>query len=172
MRKSAIILVSAVLGLSLFSAIGASAKHTCPNGGARTAAGSCKNSSSGHVKCGDQGTLPVQAGSVRFYNNAEDGEVEACNDDGAGTTTGRLVVQWDAEKGQARVVLDSTDGQPQPVTGGYIIVQADSNPNRTGIWCSETGGVGDGYDAPRSNPGAEGGNVNNAGEWSECAPGN
>lgn len=172
MRTSAKIFLAAIVAAVALPFAGAAA-HNCEGGHTHTAAGSCKQPSDGTTKCapaGAPGELPASAGSVRLFVNPAEEEIEACNDQGAGTTTGRLIVNGDSQGRFVRVSLDSTEQQPDQVKGGYIIVQAGQDPSQTGVWCSATGGSGDGYSRPRNTPGPEGGNVNNPAGWAQCIP--
>ena len=170
MRKLILIAIVAAVALPF---AGASADKGCNgNGHKHTAAGSCKDTDDHQTVCGDQGQLPASAGSVRVYANqtADGGEVEACNDEGAGITQGRLIVKV-SDDGYARASLDSDKDQEGQVAAGYINVQAGPGAEQTGVWCSATDGpqsTGDGYGRPTNDPGVEGGSTPD--QWAECIP--
>ena len=168
MRNVAKLILTAVVGVTLSSGMAASADCTEEQ---TTAAGSCKDADDGfQTTCGTEGALPVEAGSVQVYANpTEDGgEVEACNDEGAGITQGRLIVKVSSD-GYIRVSLDSDKDQEQQVDAGYINVQLGPDAGSTGVWCAEPGGVGDGYSRPVDSPGDAGGTTPD--QWPDCFPG-
>jgi hypothetical protein len=172
MRSSLKLILASLVVVVAFPFAGASA-HVCSNPHTHAASGSCKETNGAmHCDPDGPGALPLRLGSVTLFVNPDEEEIEACNDEGAGTTTGRLIVNGDSGEGFVRVSLDSTDQQPEQVAGGYIIVQAGGGAEQTGVWCSPTGGAGDGYSQPRNDPGDEGGNLTQPDQWVECAPGN
>ncbi len=170
MRNVAKLILSAVVGVTLLTAAGASADKGCNADHTHTAAGSCKDGDDHQTTCGTEGALPVVGGGVRFYvNPTEDGgEVEACNDEGAGITQGRLVLKVSSD-GYVRISLDSDKDQEQQVEAGYINIQLGPDPDSTGVWCAEPGGAGDGYSRPVDDPGDAGGTTPD--QWPACAPG-
>jgi hypothetical protein len=150
-RRTALFLVLSVSVLVLGGL--ASSQAAC------TLAGSCK-SLTGDITCGTGGT---QTGAFRIYangihtGNMNQTEVEACNDQGAGNSQGRLVVRanHNATNPGARVSLDSDQSQTPPeICCGYINAQAGAQG--TGVWCSEDGAVGDGYSQGWATPGSDG----------------
>ena len=169
MRKAALLLVVAVAMLSGASAM---AHKGCNDGHAHTAAGSCKDSDNWDTTCSDENALPVTAGSIRLYANqtANGGELEACNDEGAGITNGQIVLKADTDDGYVRFTLNSDKDQKPNVSAGYINVQAGPGAEQTGIWCSEKTEDADGYNQPVNDPGTEGGTTPD--QWVECIPNN
>ena len=169
MRRTTMLLALAALVVGLFTSV---ASHAACNDANTTEAGTQKCEPEYSIKCGTEGQTPASAGGVRTYANqtADGGEVEACNDQGAGTTRGALIVKVDTDDRYVRVSLESTKEQEPNVDPGYINVQAGPGAEQTGIWCSKTDGSGTGYSRPKSSPGEEGGTTPD--QWVECIPGN
>jgi hypothetical protein len=168
--RSRSILLLATLCIALFSSLAATAHDGCNANHKHTAAGSCKDSDNWDTSCGEDGAAPVSAGSVRFYGNqtADGAELEACNDEGAGTTHGQIVLRVNTDDQYVRFTLNSDQGQKPNVSAGYINVQAGPGADQTGVWCSSATEDADGYAKPVNDPGTEGGNTPD--KWAECIP--
>lgn len=176
-RRTALLIIG---GLFVASApLGALAHNACPPGddSGHTAAGSCKQRSTGAVHCGTTGPVGPSVANVRFFANAapNNTELEACNDSGGGNTQGRAVVRARNDSGGqgVRASLDTDDGQPFPA--GYITVQAGTAG--TGVWCNEDSTTvqpnNDGYAQPWATPGTDGSGGSEPGDLpgpAECLP--
>jgi len=172
--RSRSILILVTLVIALLSTLAASAHNSdggnCTGSGHKhTASGSCKDTDNWDTDCGDKGAAPASAGSIRVYGNqtSDGAEGEVCNDEGAGTTHGQVVLKVDTEDQYARFTLNSDQGQKPNVSAGYINVQVGPGADQTGVWCSSATEDGDGYAKPVNDPGTEGGTPD---KWAECIP--